>query len=309
MQSNRDERLVRARCSLEGLSVGDAFGSFFEFSPTLSSRNQVRKLPNSPWHYTDDTNTSLSVFAVLRQYSEIDQDRLALSLAEQLDRSRGYGLGTRSVLIKIKKGIPWYEAAYQWRGSGSYGNGGAVRAGLVGAYFADEYHPRGSMDTIIEQARRVAEVTHAHPESLAGAIALAIAAVGAWHFRESTLTRQDFLDYILPYVPDSGVREGVQRARDLPSEMTLQQAVLELGNGSNVSVQDTVPFALWCIGEYLNNYEEALWQVARAGGDVDTICAMVGSVIVMSTGLDSIPQQWRQNREPLPEWALTCLVE
>jgi ADP-ribosylglycohydrolase len=42
-----------------------------------------------------------------------------------------------------------------------------------------------------------------------------------------------------------------------------------------------------------------------AGSDVDTICAMVGSVIVMFTGLDGIPKQWRQNREALPEWALS----
>ncbi|NJN98006.1 MAG: crystallin J1 [Anaerolineales bacterium] len=258
MQSNRDERLARARCSLEGLSVGDAFGSFFEFAPTLLAGAELRKLPKPPWRYTDDTNMALSVFAVLHQYGEINQDQLATSLAEQFDRSRGYGLGTRSVITRIKKGVHWHDAAYQWGGSGSYGNGGAVRAGLIGAYFADDYSARETMGTIIEQACRVTEVTHAHQESLAGAIAVAVAATVAWHFREVALSRQNFLDYILPYVPDGKVREGVQRARNLPSDTILSQAVLELGNGNNISTQDTVPFALWCIGEYLNNYEEAL---------------------------------------------------
>ncbi|NJN99354.1 MAG: ADP-ribosylglycohydrolase family protein [Anaerolineales bacterium] len=48
--------------------------------------------------------------------------------------------------------------------------------------------------------------------------------------------------------------------------------------------------------------DKALWQAARAGGDVDTICAIVGSVIVMFTGVDRIPKQWQQSREPLPLW-------
>jgi ADP-ribosylglycohydrolase len=299
MNSKTNDCLARAHRSLEGLSVGDALGGFFEFAPTLSRRACLRRLPKPIWRYTDDTNMALSLFAILRQYGEVEQDKLAANLAHHYDRARGYGLGTRGVLRRIKKGYHWSDVAPNAWGGGSYGNGGTRRAALVGAYFAEET----TMNTVIEQARRSAEVTHAHPESIAGAIAIAVAAVWAW--RNTGSTRQNFLRDICPFVPHSVVRERLCHARDLPQDTTLDQAVLALGNGSYLSAQDTVPFALWCAGKYLNDYQEALWQTASAGGDVDTIAAMVGSIVVMFTGLDSIPVQWRQNREPLPEWART----
>ena len=72
-----DERLQRARVALEGLSVGDAFGSFFEFNAAMVRLIEERKLPPTPWHYTDDTNMALSIFQILRQHDQIEQTALA----------------------------------------------------------------------------------------------------------------------------------------------------------------------------------------------------------------------------------------
>jgi ADP-ribosylglycohydrolase len=59
--------LERARCALEGLSVGDAFGEqFFGGPDEVEERIGRRVLPHAPWHYTDDTEMALSVFATLR---------------------------------------------------------------------------------------------------------------------------------------------------------------------------------------------------------------------------------------------------
>ena len=55
-------------------------------------------------------------------------------------------------------------------GEGSFGNGAAMRVAPLGAYFADE------LDAVVEQASFSAEVTHSHPEGIAGAIAVAVAA-------------------------------------------------------------------------------------------------------------------------------------
>ncbi len=49
-------RLERARISLEGLSVGDAFGERFFYHPDLvGALLDQRALPAPPWAYTDDT--------------------------------------------------------------------------------------------------------------------------------------------------------------------------------------------------------------------------------------------------------------
>jgi hypothetical protein len=42
----------------------------------------------------------------------------------------------------------------------------------------------------------------------------------------------------------------------------------------------------------------------RAGGDRDTICAIVGGVVASYVGLHGIPEAWLSRREPLPNWHL-----
>ena len=75
-----------------------------------------------------------------------------------------------------------------------------------------------------------------------------------------------------------------------------------LGCGYQVSCPDTVPFCLYCAGEFLDDYEEAMWQTVSALGDRDTTCAIVGGIVVMYAGLESIPKSWLEKREPIPTW-------
>ncbi len=301
MSSRHTERLARAHCALEGLSVGDAFGQGLYVPPAvLRHIIATRKLPTPPWYFTDDTNMALSVFHVLSRHAGIDQDRLARSLAERYDHARGYSLAMRSLLPALRQGASWRKLAPTLFGrQGSYDSGAAVRAALVGAYFADD------LPTAAEHARASAEVTHSHPEATAGAVAVATAAAMAWQQRASTPrpVREQFLGYLMLLVPPSKVREGIRRARDLPPETTVEEAVAELGNGSRVTAQDTVPFALWCAAHHLGDFCEALWLAASGMGDTDTTCAITGAVVVMSTGTDGIPASWRESREPLPEWS------
>ncbi len=297
MQSTHEERLKRARESLEGLSVGDAFGVY-----AARGRIQKRLLMSPPWHFTDDTNMALSIFSILRQYKSIDQDVLALDFAIHFDNSRGYGPGMRRLLPSITRGTPWHEAAKKlFGGEGSFGNGGAMRIAPLGTYFADD------LETVVEQARLASEITHAHPEGIAGGMAVAIAAAVAEQQKASneTVSRAQFLDKVLAVLPDSFVKEQTRLARDLEPTASTAYAVQKLGNGSAISAQDTVPFCLWCAGEQLSNYEEALWLTASAGGDVDTNCAIVGGIVASYTGVEGIPTTWLSSREPLPEWAFT----
>lgn len=136
-----DEPLSRAQLALTGLALGDSIGAFFEFSRgKLSHFITARKLPNGIWHWTDDTQMALSVFAVLRQCAKIDQDLLAASLAYRYEQSRGYGMTTRSILRRIRKAKTWREQANViFRGEGSFGNGGASRVPPIGAFLQTIY--------------------------------------------------------------------------------------------------------------------------------------------------------------------------
>lgn len=63
--------------------------------------------------------------------------------------------------------------------------------------------------------------------------------------------------------------------------------------------QDTVPFALWCIAHHLENYEEALWTAVAGLGDRDTICAIVGSVVILSAKPNTMPIDWQEQVEKI----------
>lgn len=59
-------RIARARLSLDGLSLGDAFGErFFGDPDRVADAIAARSLPRGPWGYTDDTVMALAVFEVL----------------------------------------------------------------------------------------------------------------------------------------------------------------------------------------------------------------------------------------------------
>jgi ADP-ribosylglycohydrolase len=287
------DRLQRARISLEGLSVGDAFGVYHG--------DKAIPLVQGTWQFTDDTMMALSIYETLRRCGVIDQDLLAQSFAAHYDRSRGYGPAMHRILRLIREGHSWSDTSHQaFAGQGSFGNGSAMRVAPLGAYFADD------MDALVENARRSAEVTHAHSEGIAGAIAVAAAAgVAAQCHGSDAPERYEFIDRIIAYIPaDTEVFKQARRARDLAPYLPLATAVASLGNGSKVTCQDTVPFVLWCAGNALYDYEEVLWLTASAGGDRDTTCAMVGGIVACYTGIDGIPAEWRSRREPLPAWAL-----
>ena len=294
------KRLNRAAVALAGLSVGDAFGERFFVEQVLAERLVAdRVIPESPWLYTDDTEMALSVVAILSQYGRIEQDALAEAFAARYDPSRGYGPSMHRLLRQLRDGEPWKTAARgSFGGQGSYGNGAAMRAAPVGAYFADD------LTTVVQEVARSAEVTHAHPEGIAGAVAVAVAAAWAWQARHTAdlPSRADFLNRVLPHVPEGEVHSRLRRARDLSDGAPVQTAVAVLGNGTGLSAQDTVPFALWCAAQHPDDYEEALWLTVSGLGDRDTTCAIVGGIVACYVGEKGIPAAWLQAREPLPDW-------
>lgn len=289
---DRDAALQRAKRSLEGLSVGDAFGELF-FRLSIH-RTSPSDLPPGPWQWTDDTHEALSIVEVLAAHGRIEQDALARALARRFaeDPYRGYGGGAQQLLAQVASGADWRELAPQLFGSGSYGNGAAMRVTPVGGYFA------GDPERAADEAQRSAVVTHAHTEGQAGAMAVAVAAAmaaGAVGGRPRP-TGRAFLDAVLPYVPASLTRQGIAHAREIAAG-ALEEAISRLGTGHRVSAQDTVPFCLWSAAHHLDDFEGALWWTVRGGGDRDTTCAIVGGIVALSA--PQIPASWLARRESL----------
>jgi ADP-ribosylglycohydrolase len=289
--------IQRARISLEGVSVGDAFGQL-AFAST--DHLTTRELPPAPWYFTDDTEMAFCIVETLEQFGAIEQDFLAMRFAQRYiaDPLRGYGPAMHRTLTRIASGESWRAVSRSsFDGMGSWGNGAAMRAGPIGAFFADD--PKRAA----EEAMLSAEVTHAHPEGIAGAIAVAVAASTGWGFAQEKRSSDPraFLETVITFTPESEVRSRLERASRITEQTSWQHAIAVLGNGEEISAPDTVPFSLWCAAHHINNFAEALWLTVSALGDRDTTCAIVGSVVANYTGLEGIPHDWRSSREPLPK--------
>lgn len=292
--ADHESRLQRALRSLDGLSVGDAFGERFFGEPTAALRRiATRETPSGTWTFTDDTAMALSIVDVLAERGEIDADLLAQYFARRyrLDPARGYGSTAHTILGRIAAGEHWSEVTRGvFDGAGSMGNGGAMRAAPIGAYFADEPARAAAA------ARRSAEVTHAHPEGQAGAIAVAAAA--AWSARGSSDAPEVMFDLVLALTPAGTTRDGIATAAALPDSTTVEGAAQILGNGARVSAPDTVPFALWCVARHPDDFIEAMWTTVAALGDRDTTCAIVGSIVALHPRAE-LPVAWLAARESL----------
>ncbi|MQY25321.1 ADP-ribosylglycohydrolase family protein [Nocardia aurantia] len=291
-----------ARDSLEGLSVGDALGAQFFVPGRSLPELRAGRPPAAPWEWTDDTEMACSVFAHVHAEGRIDRDGLAATFADRCEPYRGYSGGTVAVLHEIRDGRPWADAAGAlFDGRGSWGNGAAMRVAPLGAYFA------GDLDRAAAQAALSAEVTHRHPEAIVGAMVVASAASCAAATRGKPCAPAELLRAVEPYLIDGRTATGVRRAGRLLGR-SVAEAAYELGNGAQVSAQDTVPFTLWAAATFFDDYPAAVTACVEAGGDADTTAAIVGGIVAARTGIGvaggvcGIPLEWLSARESLPAW-------
>jgi ADP-ribosylglycohydrolase len=263
---------------------------------------------------------ALGIIEVLERHGSINQDELVQVFARRYwsNPNRGYGPTPPRIFDAIRNGVPWQEAVLSvglpqlgWldrlgirlglitppppQPGGSAGNGAAMRVAPLGAYFAED------VAGLVAEAEASAAVTHAHPDGRAGAIAVALAAAWAWrsHAGQQAHTREGMIDHVLEHTPDSPTRQLLTRARELPADTDPDTAAGELGNGSPILSVETVPFCVWCATRHLDNFEDALWAAVGVGGDIDTNCAIVGGIVALGTGRESIPAEWLARREAL----------
>jgi ADP-ribosylglycohydrolase len=300
---SRDERHKRACLALDGLSVGDAFGARYSWLTwTYLNREMVvaqRALAPGPWLWTDDTAMAVSLVENLWRFGAIDQDDLATRFGKRYlqDSERGYGSRAQDIHQAIGQGAPWREVAGAvFGGEGSMGNGAAMRVAPLGGWFADD------LDRTAAEATASAVVTHSHPEGVAGAVAVAVAAATAQRTRHDVAqtASRALLGEVLRFTPPGYTLERLKTATAMPFDTPVAQAVEILGGGKCETAVDTVPFAIWCAARSLDSYVDALWDVVAHAIDRDTICAIVGGILVLRTGREAIPAEWLAARERLP---------
>lgn len=284
--------------SLLGLSVGDALGARWEGAPFDAGRAGTSlTFGQDVARWTDDTQMAAAVLEVLLEAGTIEPDLLARAFGRRYEPWRGYGRGMHALLPELRDGGDWRLLSTRIFPGGSFGNGSAMRVAPLGAYFHGQ-----PLERVRIEAERSAQVTHAHPEAIAGAVATAIASWAAARSREGPAPAVVDLWRVVQASVDPALdlARGLAAAAALPTDAPLADAVAALGNGSRVTCMDTVPLALWISLGHLDAFAVAIRTAIAAGGDTDTVAAIVGGIVAARVGADRIPERWRAAVEPLP---------
>jgi ADP-ribosylglycohydrolase len=217
-----------------GAISGDIIGSSYEFNNVKSMDFEL--FTNDTYFTDDSVLTAATMYAILRQ---TDYAQAYRRFARNYPH-RGYG-GHFKAWMYADNSKPY----------NSWGNGSAMRASPIG-WSCD------SIDAVLAEAKKSAEVTHNHPEGVKGAHAAAAAVYLARTGKSK--------DEIKRFVADSF---GYDLDRTI--------AVIRPAYDFDVSCQGSVPEAIIAFLESVD-FENAVRLAVSLGGDSDTIAAVAGGI-------------------------------
>lgn len=279
--------------TMVGSALGDAIGELAFRCPEVGL---LRKLIEQAEElvYTDDTAMAIGLAESLLEKRRIDQSHLGETFARNFFREpwRGYASGPPAIFTRVRsQGISYVEAARAlFGGSGSFGNGAAMRIAPVGLFFHRS-------DNLYEEACASAEVTHAHPVGKDGAAVLATAIAMALVLDP----KKPFpVEYFVSSLMDRSKTSAIRKKIELVRTLLLQKVsprVAAARLGQSVAVDESMPFALFAFLRFPESFEACLLCAISNGGDRDTLGAMAGALSGAFLGIEAIPSSWRSKLE------------
>ena len=238
----RTSAMVSSQPQILGALAGDIVGSVYENPPIKDPHFQP--LFHEKCCITDD-----SVLTVATMHALLNKD-LSPDAYTYADAYRKYGrrypdAGYGASFIR------WFQD----KSAGPYnswGNGSAMRVSPIGWAFNDR-------ETVLQEARCSAEVTHNHPEGIKGAQATALAIYLARTGSSKAGIRQD-IEETFGYDLSSKSVDNIR-----PSY------------AFDVSCQGSVPESILCFLEG-ESIEKAIRLAVSLGGDSDTQACIAGSI-------------------------------
>jgi poly(ADP-ribose) glycohydrolase ARH3 len=276
-----------------GSALGDAIGELAFFHP---KRDQLIAAvdSSSDLSYTDDTAMAIGLAEALAVEGKISQQNIGRIFSDNYQREpwRGYASGPPTIFHMVKQfNIPYRDAARQlFGGGGSLGNGAAMRIVGVGLFFHTN-------PDLYEEAAASAEVTHAHPVGMDGAVVQARAVAHAVKLDpQSPFPGEPFIQDLIDCSRSPVIRDKMALVKKLLEEnVPPSQAARRLGQ--SVAVHESMPFAVYSFLSFPKSFEECLYCAALNGGDRDTLGAMACAISGAYLGIRAIPEAWKQRLE------------
>lgn len=224
---------------MKGAIIGDIVGSIYEFD-NLKSKNFELFKPEC--EFTDDSVLTIAFAEALLNFNPDDEENFKENLIDifhkygELYPDVGYG-GHYLSWVENKRRDPY----------NSCGNGSAMRTSAVGWYAKT-----------IEECERIAklcaEITHNHPDGIAGAQATA----GVIFLARNGASKDELKAYMEKYYPVDFTIDEIRP--------TYEYEIIN---------KTTVPQAFRCFYE-AKDFEDTIRNAISIGGDSDTVAAIAG---------------------------------
>lgn len=334
-----EEAIVLYNHLMNAKNFGESVGEDFHSKPFINQEGFAKELATR--YYTRDPDGEIYGYGLnTRKVLRDIYEGVPWTEANKFVKSKSEGMPSHidSLVDSLSKGKDMKAAMHevnlvlerQKKGEtggelqGSCGNGSAMRVAPLGAFLAPDYHgdeenwSEGSHlcdyeKKVISEAALQAEVTHCHPEGIAGAIAITTLshnvtdAVIRGHLDYPNMDKI-YYQNLLRCTLKGQVWDGINKAKDLPYDMPIGKVIQILGNGTHVTCQDTVPLCCYLAIKHLalnrastEMYEKAIIEMSMAFGDVDTNCAIVGGILGV---VCPPPVKWSQFCTPMDDVVL-----
>ncbi|MFZ4705335.1 MAG: ADP-ribosylglycohydrolase family protein [Bacteroidales bacterium] len=229
-----DKEQKKKKQYIMGAIIGDIIGSVYEW---YNVKTTDFKLFSKQTDFTDDSVLTFATMDCI--LNDVGYAKVYQTYGRNFP-GRGYGSYFASWVYNEDLG------PYQ-----SFGNGSAMRVSPVGWAY-------NSIDEVLKQAKRSAEVSHNHPEGIKGAQATA-SAIFLARTGKSKIEIKEFIDVMFDY----NLNRSIKEIRPIYQY--------------DVTCQGSVPEAIIAFLES-TDYESAIRLAISIGGDSDTIACITGGI-------------------------------
>jgi poly(ADP-ribose) glycohydrolase ARH3 len=311
------------RGSLLGSLLGDCLGAPYEGDRVTSGDKIIiqkyfdtlesPELKGPIRCYTDDTAMMKSVAKCLIDKPEVDYKYMAKLFVKEYfsEPNRGYGQSVVDVFSKLRKSKfddIYKPASEQFSGSGSFGNGGAMRIAPIALYFYNNY------EAMIDTAKKSTQITHTNTLGVNGAVLQCIAVHQALFYDCKELIKpEEFSNEIIKKIRavekenDDGL--GIDDFNPYEDKMKTVQSFLNIkyhdeldeevaqNLGNSIGAYESVPTAIYCFLRALNEiptinnnniFRRTIQYAVTLGGDTDTIACMAGAIAGAYMGEEAV---------------------
>ncbi len=312
---------------LLGTAIGDALGLSYE---GLSKQRLIKLYPAlNQYHFifgkgmvSDDTeHTCLLAQSLIASLGDVEIFKKSFAWKLRfwlLGLPAGVGFATLRAILKLGLGFSPDKS-----GVFSAGNGPTMRSAIIGVCYGHD------VEKLCQLVKAATHITHTDPKAEFCALAVALAAylsslnklvspqeylekLQEWQMAKLR-SRQVYGEQRIAKLRSRQVYGEWQTAEELIAliKKTIESVwkgestavfaeTLGLKNGVSGYVYHTVPVVIHVWLRNQDDYQSAILDIIRCGGDTDTTAAIVGGIIGARVGKQGIPKQWLDNLWEFP---------